>query len=127
MKKYDTSRLLAEGYNIENAVIDRVDLSMADHGVLDMSVVVKGYGWGCSLGGYVIGKGYLGAKEFEGFAKGTESIMRIMDVVGVDHFSMLKGKHVRVASKGCGSSIKIIGNIIKENWFDYESFFADAD
>ena len=127
MMKCTAEKLRIEGYDVENAVIKNADFSMADHGILDMNLCVEGDGWGCVLGGYVIGKGYLGAKEFEGYAKGTELIMRIMDVVGVDHFSQLKGKHIRVATKGCGSAVKIIGNIIKENWFDYESFFADAD
>lgn len=33
--------------------------------------------------------------------------------------------HVRVATKGLGHSVKIIGNFIKDEWFDYESFFED--
>lgn len=56
-------------------------------------------------------------------AKGMESIMRIMDVVGVEALEDMKGKYVRIASKGLGSSVKIIGNIISDKWFDYESFF----
>lgn len=34
---------------------------------------------------------------------------------------------VRVASKGRGSTIKIIGNIIDDIWFDYEEFFRDEN
>ena len=51
--------------------------------------------------------------------------MRIMDTVGVEKFQDLKGKYVRVATKGWGDSVKIIGNIIKDKWFDVETFFAD--
>lgn len=51
--------------------------------------------------------------------------MRIMDVVGVDDLTEMKGEHVRVALKGIGDSVKIIGNFIKDEWFDYESFFDD--
>ena len=29
------------------------------------------------------------------------------------------------ATKGWGDSVKIIGNIIKDKWFDAETFFAD--
>ena len=53
--------------------------------------------------------------------------MRIMDTVGVERFQDLKGKYVRVATKGLGSSVKIIGNIIKDKWFDAETFFADKE
>lgn len=116
--------LTTEGYKIENAQIARADLSMEDHGCLTMSVVLEGDGWSCVYGGYCIGKGYLGAKEFEGSEKGTEYIMRIMDTVGVSKFSSLSGKYVRVATKGWGSIIKIIGNVIKEQWFNSEEFFG---
>lgn len=53
--------------------------------------------------------------------------MRIMDVVGVEDLMDMKGEYVRVASKGLGISVKIIGNIIKDKWFDYGSFFDDKE
>ena len=58
--------------------------------------------------------------------KGLEYIMRIMDTVGVSRFSELEGKYVRVATKGWGDIIKIIGNVIKDQWFDPEAFFKDG-
>lgn len=84
-----------------------------------------GAGWGCKYGGICIGHGYLGASKFEGSEKGIEYIMRIMDTVGVSKFSGLTGKYVRVATKGLGSSVKIIGNIIKDQWFDLEELFKE--
>lgn len=119
------SSLTETGYEIENAKITSANLSMADHGILTLRLVLEGAGWGCVYGGYVLGKGYLGADEFEGSAKGMESIMRIMDVVGVEEFNDLKGKIIRVAVKGWGDSVKIIGNVISDKWFDIESFFKD--
>ena len=44
-----------------------------------------------------------------GSAAGMEYLMRIMDTVGVEKFQDLKGKYVRVAIKGWGSSVKING------------------
>lgn len=108
---------------VENARITNVDLSMEDHGCLVLWVTLEGKGWGCGFGGRCIGKGYLGAKEFEGYAKGIEEIMRIMDVVGVSKFNDMKGKHVRVESDGWGSQIDKIGNIIEDKWFDYREFY----
>lgn len=126
MKKWTESLLREEGYQIGNSIIDYADLSMADHGILDMSLGLSGQVNVC-FGGYVLGKGYLGANDdfWEGSAAGLEYIMRIMDVVGVESFQDLKGKYVRVAYKGWGSSVKIIGNITREKWFDTESFFQD--
>ena len=127
MKNYTYNQLIEAGYEIKNAFITNVDLSMADYGCLTLAMTLEGGGWGVVYGGYCLGKGYLGADDnfFEGSAAGIESLMRIMDTVGVEKFQDLKGKYVRVATKGWGDSVKIIGNILKDQWFDAETFFAD--
>lgn len=119
-------RLVENGYKIENAKITNVSLNMKNHGCLTLDLTLEGYGWGCVYGGYCLGNGYLGADEFVGSARGEQAIMEIMNTIGVEDLNECKGKYVRVATKGWGSSIKIIGNIIKDKWFDYETFFADA-
>lgn len=121
------SELVKRGYEIMNAKITSVDLDMRDHGIMKLSMAIEGRGWGCIYGGYYLGQGYLGSDEFDGSAKGMESIMRIMDVVGVESFNSLKDKYVRVATKGWGDSVKIIGNIIKDQWFDIEEFYKDGE
>lgn len=73
----------------------------------------------------MIGKGYLGAKEFEGSSMGIEYIMEIMNVVGVEKFNNMRGKYIRVATQGWGGTVRIIGNVIEDKWFDVDSFFAD--
>ena len=127
MKKYTQEQLIEAGYTIENALIESVDLSMADYGCLTLAMTLKGAGWGVTYGGYCLGKGYLGAYDnfFSGSASGTEYLMRIMDTVGVERFQNLKGKYVRVATKGFSGPVKIIGNIIEDKWFDAETFFTD--
>ena len=125
MKEWSEKSLAAEGYKLMNAESTCVSLNFRDHGVLTLDLSLSGGGWGCVYGGYALGNGYLGAREFKGYASGLEAIMRIMDIVGVDDLINLKGKHVRVATKGWGNSVKIIGNFIKDDWFDYESFFED--
>ena len=70
-----------------------------------------------------MGHGYLGASKFDSSENGIEYLMRIMDTVGVETWESLEGKLVRVATKGLGSGVKIIGNIIKDKWFDSELFF----
>ena len=127
MKKYTQEQLIESDYRIENALITNVDLSMADHGCLTLAMTLEGSGWGVVYGGYCLGKGYLGADDdfFDGSAAGMEYLMRIMDTVGVEKFQDLKGKYIRVAAKGWGNSVKIIGNIINDKWFDTETFFAD--
>lgn len=130
MKHWTEDLLIKEGYKLENAKITNVELSMSDYGCLTLDIVLDGGGWGCVYGGYCLGKGYLGAKPdfFKGSAQGMESIMRIMDTVGVEKLSHLKGKYVRAATKGYGATtIKIIGNIISDKWFDYGTFFDKGE
>ena len=125
MINYTYDKLTEFGYKIENALIEKVDLSMADHGCLTLTMTLAGGGWGVVYGYYCLGKGYLGADddEFEGSAAGMEYLMRIMDTVGVERFQDLKGKYVRAALKSWGDSVKIIGNVIEDKWFDAETFF----
>lgn len=123
MTDWKLQELLNNGYEIWNAEIKSVDLDMSDHACMTLSMVLDGGCIGCIYGGIVIGKGYVGADEFAGSPKGIEYIMRIMDVVGADKFQDLKGKYVRVASNGWGSSVKIIGNIINDKWFDSDKLF----
>lgn len=125
--KFDEITSLKPPYTIENARIESVDLSMADHGVLCLQMRLKGSDWGTIYGGYSLGHGYVGAKSFEGSAKGMESIMRIMDTVGVDNFQDLAGKYIRVVCKCNGDPIKIIGNIMDDKWFDIESFYKGEE
>ena len=129
MKKYTQEQLIESDYRIENALITNVDLSMADHGCLTLAMALEGDSWGAVYGGYCLGHGYLGADDdfFDGSAAGMEYLIRIMDTVGVEKFQDLKGKYVRVAIKTWADTVNIIGNIIKDQWFDSETFFTDKD
>ena len=112
---------------ILNAKITKVSISMADHGCLTYELTLDMGGTGCVYGGIVIGKGYLGADHFEGYSKGTEALMRIMDVIGVERWEDIEGKYCRVVSDGWGSIISKIGNIIEDKWFDQRAFFSEED
>lgn len=125
MGYWSKETLIESGYTIENAQITNVSLNIKDHGCLTLDLTIEWSGGGCVFGGVVLGKGYVGAKDdyFKGSEKGCEAIMRIMDVVGQSELHKLKDQYIRVAHKGLGSSVKIIGNIVKDKWFDYEKHF----
>lgn len=125
MKKWTEKELIESGYTIQNAEITNVDLSTESYCCADLPIVLEGSGWGVVYGGYCLGKGGTSYKvdEIEGSAQGMAAILTIMRVVGVDRLSDMKGKYVRVATKGWGDTVKIIGNIIKDEWFDYGTFF----
>lgn len=125
MRHWTEKELINSGYTIENAQITNASLNMENHGCLCLDLTLEWKGCGCVYGGYVLGKGYVGADDdfFSGSEKGCEAIMRIMDTVGESELLNMKWKYIRVAHKGWGSSVKIIGNIIKDKWFDYGTFF----
>lgn len=125
MTDWTESELIAAGYELRNALVTKVDLSTQNHACLTLELTLEGQGFGVIYGGISLGRGYVGAKEFEGSAKGNEYIMRVMDTVGSDSFTGMKGKYVRVAIKdGSLCSIcKIIGHIIEDKWFDPEKLF----
>lgn len=111
---------------IKNVKITNVSLTMADHGCLTFYLTLEGDGWGVSYGGYCIGLGFLGSDSFT--AKnggGLVAIMKIMDTVGVERWEDLKGKYIRIVDEGWGSSVKKIGNIIEDKWFDIDEFFKN--
>ena len=112
---------------IRNGKITNVSLTMADHGVLTFYLTVEGGGIGFGYGGYCIGHGYLGAKNFKGSAKGVEAMMRIMDTIGVNAWEDLTGKYLRYEYDGLSSIITKIGHITENNWFDIKEFFAKEE
>lgn len=126
MHNYTEKELIKLGYELKNAKITDISLTMGDHGCFTSRLELLGDGWGVVYGGQCLGHGYLGSKKFKGSAEGLEYLMRVMDVVGVESWSDLKNRYVRVATKGWGDSVKIIGNLIDDKWFDSDSFFADA-
>lgn len=115
--------------DIENAQITNVSLTMEDYCCLTFWLTLEGNGWGCGYGGYCIGKAYLSDRETSEFKAesgyGLEAMMRIMDTVGVTKWEDLKGKYVRVMKTDWGGTIKVIGNLIKDKWFDIGAFFAE--
>lgn len=111
---------------IRNAKIESASITMRDHGCCTFYLSVKGGGWGCNIGGYCIGKGYLGAKEFSATPKGLECLMRIMDTVGVERWEDLAGKYIRIVDNGWGSIISKFGHITDDKWFDFKAFFAEG-
>lgn len=109
----------------ENAVITSTKITMEDHGCLTFWIFVDMGGSGCGIGGYCIGNGYVGAKQFSASGSGLEAMMRIMDVVGVGEWEKLPGKYIRVKHDGWGGTISEIGNILNYKWFNLKAFFEE--
>lgn len=105
-----------------NAVIRSVEITNDDHGLLSAWVHLEWDGGGQGFGGYGL---YL-PKDFshhdgERTPFAGHFIWRVMEVAGVNKWSELKGKTVRIRHEH--SKVHAIGNIIKEDWFNPEEEF----
>ena len=133
MKKWTKKQLEANGYDLKNAYIKNVSFGIKDYGFLFLTLTLEGDGWGVNYMCPSVGRKYYingesikdgKAANFEGYKGGAKAIVMILDVVDCSEFESLKGKYIRAAIKR-GEPVKIIGNIIKDQWFDYGSFFDD--
>ena len=108
---------------IQNAIIKNTFLGF-DYPVFtfELSLGIQD-GTGCCFGGYALDEFVQTKNKRVIQSKGAEAIQRIIEVVGVDSWEELKGKYIRVETKGLSSPIKKIGNIMKDEWVDFSTFF----
>ncbi len=106
---------------VKNAVIIKTKLGYDGGNIPTFCVFINGDGWGGSIGGYPI---LVYDKKVEIYSSAAlEAMMKICEVVGVENWEDLEGQHCRVKFGGFGKGIHVIGNIIKDKWFDIKSFF----
>lgn len=115
--------------NIKNAKIESTMLGFEGHGFLTYWLYLDYGGSGQGFGGFVFPvldeDGKVKKQDKKLYEKlsiyGTETIKRILQIVGVEKWEELSGKHIRVKlndePKGFGYGIEAIGNIIEDKWF----------
>jgi len=107
---------LSDKVTEKNAVIKSVRLDR-ERG-LSAWVMLDYGGTGQGFGGYQL---YI-PQDWEAYDKETQAnyaghfIYRVLEVVGVDEWSKIPGKTVRVRS--CHSGVVSIGHIVKDDWFN---------
>ncbi len=108
---------------IQNAIIKNTFLGF-DYPLFtfELSLDIQD-GTGCCFGGMALDEYDKWEKKRIVTQRGGEAIQRILEVVGVDSWEELKGKYVRVETKGLTQPIKKIGNIMKDEWVDFSTFF----
>lgn len=112
----------------ENAQIDYASLGTQDHGIFTVSI-------GLDLGGSHIGFGRHALDSHQGddedrkdtIGIGLEYIKAILDTVGVDDWSKLKGEYVHIEREdGWNGEVTGIRNIIdKDKWFRPAKWFEE--
>jgi hypothetical protein len=111
------------GMSIRNALIESVEITDSDRGILDAWLHLNYGSSGQGFGGYAL---YL-PKSFSHHKLESVAghfIWRCMEIGGVTKWSNLKGKTIRVDTDGDFGQIKGIGHIVKDDWFYPEVDFA---
>lgn len=105
---------------ILNAVIESAEISYSDRGFLDIWLTLDYGGPHQGFGGYVL---YL-PKTCEHHSIESPAghfLFRCMEIAGVEKWSQIKGKTIRVQKKGDRwGQIIAIGHIVKDDWFNPE-------
>ena len=104
--------LIESGYKILNGEIITEPHLYLKQGHLVLGIPIRGDGWSCEYGGYSLSANFRCA----------ESLLLLMDVLGVADTLELKGKAVRIAVRDQNEPITIIGNIVYDKWFNFEDF-----
>ncbi len=109
---------------LKNAVIESAEINTGDRGFLDCWLTLDYGGSGQGFGGWTL---YL-PKHWTHHkieSPAGHFIFRVMEVAGVEKWSQLKGKTIRV--KADHGRVHAIGHIIKDDWFDPSQDFAHLD
>lgn len=99
---------------IKNAIIESAELSISDHGVLDCWISLDYGNSAQGFGGYAL---YL-PTSFSHHALMSVAghhIFRILKIAGVEKWSQLKGRTIRVESTW--TKVSRIGHIVKDDWY----------
>lgn len=107
----------------KNAIIQSAEITNDDHGLLSAWVSLDYGGCGQGFGGYSL---YLPKSFTHHNPKGPNYaghfIWRVMEVAGVEKWSQLVGKTIRVQCEH--SKVHAIGHIVKDDWFNPSEDFA---
>lgn len=92
-------------------------LGIEDHGIMTFLLNLDYGGSGQAAGGYSL----MSSKPHnDRTACGIAILRRILEVVGVDKWEKLEGKHIR--AKASHDKVYAIGNITEDKWLDFGQF-----
>lgn len=109
---------------IKNARITSTMLGREDHGIMTFMIYIDAGDFSCGVGGFCLDEFNTTTRTRVFRAESMEAISKILDVVGVDKWEDLPGKHIRFEDNGFGSTVTKIGNIVNDKWFDMKNFFS---
>ena len=131
MIKWTQDTLEASGYKVENCKITDADLMVEQDRLqgIRFSLIIEGESGGCiAFGGYKLGHMEFNEdpRSFTSDERSMVFIMNIFNLTGATRLSELPGKYIRAAYKG-NIFAGIVGNIVSDKWFDFDSFWNEFE
>lgn len=111
---------------IKNAIITSTMLGIEDHGIMSFYLYLDYGNSAQGAGGYSLDTPIKKGDTFlrrVGTAEGLSLIMEILQIVDVEKWEDLKGRHIRV--KADHDKVYAIGHFLKDKWLNFEQFFSE--
>ena len=109
---------------IFNAQILSTKLGFEDHGCFTFILTLVGDGWGVNYGNYCLGHRCDRPGESKNL-DGYGAIIQLLNTLEVEDWEDLRDTAVRVLFEK--STIKSIGHLIKDKWFDYKEYYQTVE
>lgn len=106
----------------KNAQIKSTMLGIEDHGIMTFSLHLDYGRSGQSAGGFALDEYSKEQEKRIGSPRGFELIRSILEIVGVETWEDLPGKHIR--ARADHGKVYAIGNVLKDEWLDFGIFFG---
>lgn len=107
---------------IRNARIRSTELGLIANGMMSCFLHLEWPGGGVGFGGTRMDTWDKTIDDSVGTQYGCDLIIHILKVVGVEKWEDLPGKHVRLEDRGLGRTVRKIGHLLEDKWFDIEEF-----
>lgn len=109
------SEILMSEYEVKNAKITKTTLGLGDREFTFYLYLDYG-GSGQGAGGRCMAE--YKNNEYRGTAYGLDLIIKILEIVDVENWEELVGKHIRVDANH--SDVRAIGNLLNDKWLNFD-------
>ena len=114
-------------FNTVNAEITHTRLGIEGHGIFTFFITLKLENGNIGFGNFALDERKINEEKRTGTEFGMNTIMRLLEVVGVGSWEELKGKYIRVNEIKLGEEVVWIGNLINDDWFNVKYPLSNFD
>jgi hypothetical protein len=113
---------------IRNAKIKSTMLGIEDHDIMSFWIFIEWPGGGVGFGGYALDQ-YDKKDKLNriGSGYGYQSIRKILETLELTSWEKLPGTLIRIDENGPGTTLDIIGHVMKDQWFNLKDYMKELE